>query len=452
MSVMRDVVIRAEGLGKSYRIGREINRFKTLRESLGGLFSAPVRKIAAVFRGEPFRQEPETIWALRDLDLEVRQGEVLGIIGRNGAGKSTLLKVLARITEPTTGRIELRGRVGSLLEVGTGFHPELTGRENIYLNGAILGMRKAEIDRRFDEIVAFSEIGQFLDTPVKRYSSGMYVRLAFAVAAHMEPEILLVDEVLAVGDAAFQKKCLGKLGDVAGQGRTVLFVSHNMAAVRSLCPRSALIRAGRVAEVGDTPEVVRSYLADDRRDSNGDTGSLLNHHGRLPGSKELLKRVTIRDAQGNATTELLGLPLMIDVEYEVGPDDPDLSGIGFILTADDGARVGSFNTYMMSPPIDRLSKKGVARFHVDAPVLLAGWYSLAVSAGFHRNQVSDKVEAAVRFRMGPVDPYGAGLVPNPSLGVVALSCRTSFVDPQSDLGSGQTRVDAIPPPREIPEE
>ena len=208
----------------------------------------------------------ETIWALKDVSFEIKRGEVVGIIGRNGAGKSTLLKILSRITEPTEGQAAIYGRVGSLLEVGTGFHPELTGRENIYLNGAILGMRRAEIERKFDEIVVFSGVEKFIDTPVKHYSSGMYLRLAFAVAAHLEPEILLVDEVLAVGDAQFQKKCLGKMADVAQAGRTVLFVSHNMGAIHHLCPRSILLEQGRIAMVGATAEVIRHYLS--KRGSN----------------------------------------------------------------------------------------------------------------------------------------------------------------------------------------
>jgi len=225
-------VIQAEDLGKRYRIGLTPQKYQTLSEKITTVLSAPLRAIRRV--STPKSDAPDTIWALRGVNFEVQQGQVLGIIGRNGAGKSTLLKILSRITEPTTGQLTIRGRVGSLLEVGTGFHPELTGRENIYLNGAILSMKRAEIDRKFDEIVAFSEVEQFIDTPVKRYSSGMYLRLAFAVSAHLEPEILVVDEVLAVGDAEFQKKCLGKMGDVAREGRTVLFVSHNMSAILRL--------------------------------------------------------------------------------------------------------------------------------------------------------------------------------------------------------------------------
>jgi len=261
---MTDIAIRVEHLSKRYRIGRqEQPAYRTLRETLAEALLAPVRRVRrAPGSSHPGRPGDNYIWALRDVSFEVRRGEVVGIIGRNGAGKTTLLKILSRITEPTEGYAEIHGRVGSLLEVGTGFHPELTGRENIYLNGAILGMRRAEIGRKFDEIVAFAEIEKFLDTPVKRYSSGMYVRLAFAVAAHLEPEILLVDEVLAVGDAAFQKKCLGKMGDVAKGGRTVLFVSHNMASIRELCPTCFWIDKGRIRQAGLASEIIDGYLRD----------------------------------------------------------------------------------------------------------------------------------------------------------------------------------------------
>src|SRR5256884_3462490 len=247
---MSDVAIGVAGLGKQYQIGGDRKPpYKTIRESITDMVLDPLRRLRAGLSADAVNGE-QALWALKDVSFEVNRGEVVGIIGRNGAGKSTLLKILSRITEPTEGQAEIVGRVGSLLEVGTGFHPELTGRENVYLNGAILGMKRSEIDRRFDEIVAFSEIERFLETPVKHYSSGMYARLAFAVAAHLEPEILLVDEGLAVGDAAFQKKCLGKMGDVAKAGRTVLFVSHNMAAVRSLCSRAFLLSDGRILSSG----------------------------------------------------------------------------------------------------------------------------------------------------------------------------------------------------------
>lgn len=249
-------IITVENLSKHYQIGARRESPTTAREKLANAFRSPLKQLRRAGRGAT-----ETMWALKDINFEIEPGEVVGIIGRNGAGKSTLLKILSRITEPTTGRIKLYGRVGSLLEVGTGFHPELTGRENIYLNGTILGMRRQEIVEKFDEIVAFAEIEKFLDTPVKRYSSGMYVRLAFAVAAHLEPEILIVDEVLAVGDAAFQKKCIGKMGDVARHGRTVLFVSHNLGAMANLCSRAILLADGRKFAEGSLNEVVSQYIA-----------------------------------------------------------------------------------------------------------------------------------------------------------------------------------------------
>lgn len=249
-------IVRATKLGKQYTIGTREAAYDTLRESIAQVVRAPLRR----FRHGNGKRNADTIWALKDASFEVEPGEVVGIIGSNGAGKSTLLKVLSRITEPTTGRVELYGRIASLLEVGTGFHPELTGRENIYLNGAILGMKKTEIDSKFDQIVDFSELERFLDTPVKRYSSGMYMRLAFAVAAHLEPEILIVDEVLAVGDAQFQKKCLGKMSDVATEGRTVLFVSHNMSAVKTLCNRTIWVDRGEIKEIGDTRQIVMGFL------------------------------------------------------------------------------------------------------------------------------------------------------------------------------------------------
>jgi lipopolysaccharide transport system ATP-binding protein len=247
-------VIRAESLGKKYRIGALHKKHDTLRDSIAAAFKRP--------NGETFkRSSDDEFWALRDVSFEVKRGEVVGIIGRNGAGKSTLLKILSKITEPSAGRVELRGRVGSLLEVGTGFHPELSGRENIFLNGAILGMGRAEIRRRFDEIAAFAEVEKFIDTPVKHYSSGMYMRLAFAVAAHLEAEVLLMDEVLAVGDSIFQRKCLGKMAEVShDQGRTVVFVSHNMQAVRQLCDRCFLLTEGRITDRGDVEHVTTAYL------------------------------------------------------------------------------------------------------------------------------------------------------------------------------------------------
>jgi lipopolysaccharide transport system ATP-binding protein len=260
---MTKPIIQVEHLSKRYRIGARAKQVDSIRDTVANSLRSPFRYLAEMLRPPT---EEETLWALRDISFNVVPGEVIGLIGRNGAGKSTLLKILSRITQPAQGRAVLHGRMGSLLEVGTGFHPDLTGRENIYLNGTILGMRKTEIDRKFDEIVAFSDVSRFLDTPVKRYSSGMYVRLAFAVAAHLEPEILLVDEVLAVGDLAFQRKCLGKMESLAGEdGRTVIFVSHNMQSIRALCPRSLFLREGRLQMDGPTSEVQAAYYAEIRR-------------------------------------------------------------------------------------------------------------------------------------------------------------------------------------------
>jgi len=264
---MSNTAIKVENLSKRYRIGLKEEIHDTMVEAITDFVKRPLKNLQRLRRLSNFNEngnEPEdTIWALKDVSFEVKHGEVIGIIGRNGAGKSTLLKIISHITEPTSGSVTFNGRVASLLEVGTGFHAELTGRENVYLNGTILGMSKTEVDHKFDEIVAFSEVEKFLDTPVKRYSSGMKVRLAFAVAAHLEPEILLVDEVLAVGDAEFQKKCLGKMDNIAGEGRTVLFVSHNMPVLQSLCPRAILIDNGVIVKQGDSAEVIESYLGSD---------------------------------------------------------------------------------------------------------------------------------------------------------------------------------------------
>ena len=308
---MNEVAIRAVGLGKRYRYGQR-QAYRTLRELLSGVFQAPLRHAARETR--PDDGGGEYFWALRDVEFELRCGQVLGVIGRNGAGKSTLLKILSRITAPTEGYAELYGRVGSLLEVGTGFNPELTGRENIYLNGAILGMKHAEINRKFDEIVAFAEVGKFIDTPVKRYSSGMYMRLAFAVAAHLEPDILIVDEVLAVGDAAFQKKCLGKIGDVAKDGKTVLFVSHNLLAVQNLCNSVIWIDKGMVADQGPTAQVVSRYL---QTSFSPLTEQVWDNSATAPGNDKVrIRRVGVRPVDGNPSEPItVRTPFVIEIEY-----------------------------------------------------------------------------------------------------------------------------------------
>ncbi len=316
---MSDIAIRVENLSKLYHIGALQQRHDTLRDALVSTFQRFNVQRSNVQRSNV--QRSDELWALRDVSFEVKRGEVVGIIGRNGAGKSTLLKILSRITEPTAGRAIINGRVGSLLEVGTGFHPELTGRENIYLNGAILGMRRREIEAKFDEIVAFAETERFLDTPVKRYSSGMYVRLAFAVAAHLEPEILLVDEVLAVGDAQFQKKCLGKMGDVAKEGRTVLFVSHNMGALLNLCPRAVLLVQGKMQCDGPSREVVRQYI-EFGRENRGEV--VWNDPASAPGNDKLRLHAVRLISDGEVTNDVeIDKDIQIEIEYwNFKPDNP----------------------------------------------------------------------------------------------------------------------------------
>lgn len=309
---MSDIAIKVENLSKRYRIGAQQESYKTLRDMLSNAASAPLRWARAGRRGAA--QSERDFWALNDVSFEVRRGEVVGIIGRNGAGKSTLLKILSRITEPTSGTADIYGRVGSLLEVGTGFHPELTGRENIYLNGAILGMKREEIARQFDAIVEFAEVEKFVDTAVKHYSSGMYLRLAFAVAAHLEPEILLVDEVLAVGDAQFQKKCLGKMGEVAKEGRTVFFVSHNMAAVESLCTRVIWFSQGETIETGQPTRVISNYL---QSSLSSVTSNVWNDISTAPGNDQVrLHKVAVYPQDGlSSDTITMTTPVVLEFEY-----------------------------------------------------------------------------------------------------------------------------------------
>lgn len=309
---MTNSVISVEGIGKSYRLGTSTTHADNFRDAVTNLVKAPFRRIKKL--GEHTENDEDIFWALKDISFEVKPGEVVGIIGRNGAGKSTLLKLLSRITEPTKGRILLNGRTSSLLEVGTGFHPELTGRENIFLNGSILGMKKSEIRANFDEIVEFSEVEKFLDTPVKRFSSGMYVRLAFAVAAHLEPEILIVDEVLAVGDIEFQKKCLGKMDAVAREGRTVLIVSHNMSVIQSLSSRAILMRSGGLIADGKTSEVVRQYL---KYLEKGAESPFVDNPDRMCTGEVMLTAVNMLDEHGESVTSpMSGKPLSIKFDYE----------------------------------------------------------------------------------------------------------------------------------------
>jgi lipopolysaccharide transport system ATP-binding protein len=384
---MGDVVIRADGLGKRYRIGGPRSRYRTLRESLTGWLAAPLRRPAGGV-GE--------FWALRGVSFEVSRGEVVGVIGRNGAGKSTLLKLLSRITEPTEGEADIHGRVGSLLEVGTGFHPELTGRENVYLNGAILGMRRAEINRKFDEIVAFAEVERFIDTPVKHYSSGMYLRLAFAVAAHLEPEVLIVDEVLAVGDAEFQKRSLGKMGEVARGGRTVLFVSHNMGAVNSLCSRAVVLDGGRVAFEGAAAAGVAAYLELARAPARAGAGTPAEAR---PGTGEWRFTATaptkpVFDPDEPKEFTFTAAPTRL------GAGSAYLSGL---LVNEQGTTLTQFDSRLSGVSVHGPGPAR-GRLKISSPWLKPGRYSLDLylcSPG----GIIDLYEEAAAFEVSPVLPY-----------------------------------------------
>jgi lipopolysaccharide transport system ATP-binding protein len=385
MRASQPVVIRVENLSKQYVIGHSRGGGETLREALVTALSAPMQYFA---HGRKVAAEEEEFWALKDVSFEIRKGEIVGIIGRNGAGKSTLLKILSRITEPTTGHIEIRGRVASLLEVGTGFHGELTGRENVYLNGAILGMTQSEIDRKFDEIVSFAEIGQFLDTPVKHYSSGMAVRLAFAVAAHLEPDILLVDEVLAVGDVQFQSKCLGKMENVAGLGRTVLFVSHNMSAVERLCSRSIVIESGSVKFNGNTAEAISGLLS-----STTDLSTAMQTTGPLRGSISV-RALRINEKIAQQKLQLAPKSeLRIDLELLVMETIPVARVIISVVKA--GQKVID----LYDAPEPESLPRGFANFRATLPpfFLSPGDYSLCVGCFSRETGLWSWVQGAAFF-------------------------------------------------------
>ncbi|MGA3067186.1 MAG: polysaccharide ABC transporter ATP-binding protein [Tepidisphaeraceae bacterium] len=386
---MSEPVIAVSGLSKTYRLGKGQGsfRYKSVRDALVNAAMAPLRRLMPGRNGDD-KNQTEKFWALKDVSFEVKQGEVLGLIGRNGAGKSTLLKILSRITEPSEGEVEMVGRVGSLLEVGTGFHPELTGRENIYLNGAILGMKRAEIGRKFDEIVAFSEIEKFLDTQVKFYSSGMYTRLAFAVAAHLEPEILLVDEVLAVGDAEFQKKCLGKMSDVARDGRTILFVSHNMRAVEQLCSSVVLLEGGRIKQRGqNVHEIISAYLVGT---GEGDRVSLWVNSANLYRNEFFTPgRFFISDGQGKVVGPIQrnDADLWIQIEGVIEHYDPGLV-IGYAVTNEDGQHIfWSYTSDAAEENWPRLGRgKCVLRTKLPPRLLNEGTYRIELAAGlYYRN-------------------------------------------------------------------
>ncbi len=416
---MSNTAITVRNLSKLYRIGARQQRHDTLRDSIAAWFDAPKRWFAR--NGQAARED--TIWALKDVSFDVKHGEVVGIIGRNGAGKSTLLKILSRITKPTTGSVEIHGRVGSLLEVGTGFHPELTGRENIYLNGAILGMKRAEIDRKFDEIVAFAEIEKFLDTPVKRYSSGMYVRLAFAVAAHLEPEILIVDEVLAVGDAEFQKKCLGKMGDVAKEGRTVLFVSHNMAAIGGLCTESILLEQGAIVFRGSVSTTIGEYLGRALGPINASSCSLENRDGRKGDGPLRFQSFSCELADGIPTLSLVsGERASFVLTYDAPPflELKNVS-VSIVVYSADGVRVANlWNEYESGRPFEKVAGKGIIRCVFPKFPFRTGRYVVELYCTVNE-VLSDWIIDAASFDVVDGDYYGSGKISRNANGFVFLN-------------------------------
>ena len=413
---MSSPIITVENLGKSYRLQHQTReRYTTLRDLL-------TNKMRGLFqRGSPAppASTEEEFWALKDVSFEIKQGEVVGIIGRNGAGKSTLLKILSRITEPTTGRIRLAGRVASLLEVGTGFHPELTGRENIFLNGAILGMNQQEIRRKFDEIVDFAEVEKFLDTPVKRYSSGMYVRLAFAVAAHLEPEILIVDEVLAVGDMAFQKKCLGKMQEISTGGRTVLFVSHQMAAMQNLCQSAILLVQGRVAQIGPVADVVRQYLAESAQLAE----LTLDHRTDRQGSGAVrFTGISYQDFTGRPLRALTcGAEVTIELTMNARAARPQ-RGVRIALGIDNDTaqRVLVLSSHLAAQDFSEVPP-GVFQVQVRIPrlALAPGTFSFTLYCSVN-GEVADWVKHAGSFEVEQGDFYGTGQLPPPGQGLMLM--------------------------------
>ena len=423
---MSNTIIRVENLGKKYIIGHQKQeRYTALRDVIAnGAKSVGRRLLTPLGKGE---SDPtvEEFWALKDVSFEIQQGDRVGIIGRNGAGKSTLLKILSRITEPTKGSIRIKGRVASLLEVGTGFHPELTGRENIYLNGAILGMSKAEIKRKFDEIVAFAEVEKFLDTPVKRYSSGMYVRLAFAVAAHLEPEILVVDEVLAVGDSAFQKKCLGKMDDVAKEGRTVLFVSHNMAAIKNLCQQVILLNKGEVITIGKTDIIIQKYLEISTELSN----IPLAHRKDRQGNGDIrFISFQLQDNKGKPLNSFFSGQGVKIVFYYTNYTRQDLKNVHLAIGIDNnlGQRIAHLSTKVVQEnfliiPIGNQSLE----LCIPKLPLMPGRYEFTIFCSIN-GLVADWIQNAGFFDVEPGDYYGTGKLPPNTKGDFLIDYNLNF--------------------------
>lgn len=415
---MGDICVNVDRVSKRYRIGSNSQRYGRLSDSLSRTIRSP---IAAVRKGLASKTY---FWALREVSLEIREGEVLGIIGRNGAGKTTLLKILSRITEPTEGTAELKGRVGSLLEVGTGFHPELTGRENIFLNGAILGMRKAEIRRKFDEIVAFAEVEKFLDTPVKRYSSGMYVRLAFSVAAHLEPEILLVDEVLAVGDAAFQRKCLGLMSQVGRSGRTVVFVSHNMAAVARLCERGILIDNGEIIEDGPIETTLQKYQASGQKGEFQQTDAFNNRTGT--GLVRFRSVRALNDADSSVVSSGESLLVRMEMDF-ASPIRASAVTIGIGINGHFGERLCTLlNRFDKDSNWDEtLADLTTVTCRVARLLLSPGSYSLSFYVDI-AGEVADRLVDAMRFEVEQADFFGTGTMPSSTQGALLMDQKWEY--------------------------
>ncbi|MGA0571647.1 ABC transporter ATP-binding protein [Variovorax sp. VNK109] len=412
--------IKIEGLGKRYLLSHQQKaRYHSLRDTITERAQHAAQAVRRLMGGMGSDTDParEEFWALKDFDLQIEQGERLAIVGRNGAGKSTLLKLLSRVTEPTCGRARLRGRMASLLEVGTGFHPELTGRENIYLNGAILGMGRPEIDRKFDEIVAFADVEKFLDTPVKRYSSGMYTRLAFSVAAHLETDILIIDEVLAVGDAAFQRKCLGKMDDVGREGRTLLFVSHNMAAVETLCNRAVLLAGGRLVDVGETRRIVEAYSETWRK-----AVDLNDRHDRSGTGRARIESIVMEADSGEQTFRIASMESVSFIVTVSMTAEAVGKKVDLILIVCDGRDNRIIPLYTEWAQSDLEVSGELHRFRCRVPgglplVSDTYWLTAAVLIG---GVNADKLDRALEFEVVPSQSFADGLVLNPAFGQVLV--------------------------------
>lgn len=418
-----DTAIRLDSVAKRYRIGVQSDgghyRYKSLRDSLVNTVTRPWQVIANHRR----LTDDNSFWALDDVSFEVKQGQAIGIIGRNGAGKSTLLKILSRITKPTRGEIKLYGRVGSLLEVGTGFHPELSGRENIFLNGSVLGMTRAEVQSKFDEIVEFSEVERFLDTPVKQYSSGMYTRLAFAVAAHLDPEILIIDEVLAVGDANFQKKCLGKMKDVAKQGRTILFVSHNMAAIENLCDQVVVLSAGRSGQPQSPSQAIATYLGDFTPHAGGDLSDASREV--VPRSGSVFRSISMRGDDGSEHATRTCGRLTIDVELSVPPHLRNIT-LGVVMTTMSAQRVVAFQSEYNSALVLDADEHMRVRLEIPRLALVPDDYAVELVAASDR-EVIERIPVAAHVEVIAADVFRTGMLPSTRHGYAVLEGHWSDV-------------------------